>query len=127
VSGKNEALRTYETHDEQIAQWLRGALGLASGQNAFPWQLELLRYFLRGDKIQALDIPTGLGKTATMAVWLVARALGAPLPRRLVYVVDRRAVVDQATDVAVGLRDWVAGEPLVAEQLDPLTLSPLTN
>jgi CRISPR-associated endonuclease/helicase Cas3 len=39
-----------------------------------------------------------------IALWLIARANGAPLPRRLVYVVDRRAVVDQATEVAEKLR-----------------------
>jgi CRISPR-associated endonuclease/helicase Cas3 len=55
----------------------------------------------------ALDIPTGLGKTSVMAIWLVARTCGASLPRRLVYVVDRRAVVDQATEVAIGLREWI--------------------
>ncbi|MGH9204865.1 MAG: DEAD/DEAH box helicase family protein, partial [Vicinamibacterales bacterium] len=65
----------------------------------------------------ALDIPTGLGKTATMAVWLVARALGASLPRRLVYVVDRRAVVEQATEEAESLRAWVAKERTVADSL----------
>jgi CRISPR-associated endonuclease/helicase Cas3 len=52
-----------------------------------------------------VDIPTGLGKTAVMALWLIARAGGAQLPRRLVYVVDRRAVVDQATEFAVLLRE----------------------
>lgn len=111
------------------AEWLHGALGLADDETPFPWQFELFHRFLRGDSIQALDIPTGLGKTATMAVWLVARALGAPLPRRLVYVVDRRAVVDQATNVAVGLRDWVAKETLVAKNLGipdrPLPISTL--
>ena len=35
-----------------------------------------------------------------MALWLIALAKGASLPRRLVYVVDRRAVVDQATRFA---------------------------
>ena len=39
-----------------------------------------------------------------MAIWLLARAAGAPLPRRLVYVVDRRTVVDQATWFAEQLR-----------------------
>jgi CRISPR-associated endonuclease/helicase Cas3 len=70
----------------------------------FPWQRELFARFKNGTIEHALDIPTGLGKTAVMAIWLVARAHGAPLPRRLVYVVDRRAVVDQATDLAKGLR-----------------------
>ena len=56
--------------------------------------------FRDGKLPPAVDIPTGLGKTAVMAIWLLARAAGARLPRRLVYVVDRRAVVDQATDFA---------------------------
>ena len=47
-----------------------------------------------------LGLPTGLGKTSVMAIWLIARAAGGPVPRRLVYVVDRRAVVDQATNLA---------------------------
>jgi CRISPR-associated endonuclease/helicase Cas3 len=57
----------------------------------------------------ALDIPTGLGKTAVMAIWLVARACGGKeLPRRLRYVVDRRAVVDQATREAEKLTNGVS-------------------
>jgi len=91
--------------------WLRGALGLPTGQTPFPWQTELLSRFREGKIPRALDIPTGLGKTAVMAIWLVARALGAPVPRRLVYVVDRRAVVDQATRVAEELRNWVMNTP----------------
>ena len=39
-----------------------------------------------------------------MALWLIAKASGAQLPRRLVYVVDRRAVVDQVTAVLQALR-----------------------
>jgi CRISPR-associated endonuclease/helicase Cas3 len=70
----------------------------------FPWQEELFARFRSGKLERSLDIPTGLGKTAVMAIWLVARGLGAALPRRLVYVVDRRAVVDQATEVAIALR-----------------------
>jgi CRISPR-associated endonuclease/helicase Cas3 len=35
-----------------------------------------------------------------MAIWLIALASGAPLPRRLVYIVNRRTVVDQATEDA---------------------------
>lgn len=97
--------------------WLGSALGLSDGQEPFPWQLELLRRFLCGERVDALDVPTGLGKTAVMATWLVARACGAQLPRRLVYVVDRRAVVDQATEVAEGLRAWVARESCVAKAL----------
>ncbi|MGE3965944.1 MAG: type I-U CRISPR-associated helicase/endonuclease Cas3 [Planctomycetota bacterium] len=105
------------TGDPHAADWLRGALGLDASQAPFPWQGELLRRFRQGEVVSSLDIPTGLGKTAVMAVWLVARALGAPLPRRLVYVVDRRAVVDQASEVAEGLCAWVAKERSVADAL----------
>ena len=40
-----------------------------------------------------------------MALWLIALAKGVALPRRLIYVVDRRAVVDQATRYAERLRE----------------------
>jgi CRISPR-associated endonuclease/helicase Cas3 len=43
-----------------------------------------------------------------MAIWLIAWAENKKLPRRLVYVVDRRTVVDQATDLATKLRKNVA-------------------
>lgn len=89
------------------AQWLQSALGLSTEQSPFPWQRRLLESYLSGRIERTLDIPTGLGKTAAMAIWLVARASGAQVPRRLVYVVDRRAVVDQATEVAEGLRRLV--------------------
>ena len=71
----------------------------------FPWQARLFKQLSAGDLPPAVDIPTGLGKTSVMALWLLARAAGARLPRRLVYVVDRRAVVDQATDFAEKIRE----------------------
>ncbi len=80
---------------------------LTSNPDPFPWQEELFRRFMTGSVERSLDIPTGLGKTAVMAIWLLARAEGAKVPRRLVYIVDRRAVVDQATDVANALREAV--------------------
>ncbi len=70
----------------------------------FRWQMRLLRRLLDGNAPRVVDIPTGLGKTSVMALWLIALAEGARLPRRLVYVVDRRAVVDQATRFAERLR-----------------------
>jgi CRISPR-associated endonuclease/helicase Cas3 len=44
-----------------------------------------------------------------MAIWLIARAMNTLMPQRLIYVVDRRTVVDQATDLAVLLRANAAG------------------
>ena len=74
------------------------------GHRPFRWQARLLRRLLRADLPNAVDVPTGLGKTAVMALWLIALGEGAKLPSRLVYVVDRRAVVDQATRFAELLR-----------------------
>ena len=76
----------------------------------FRWQMRLLRRLLDADPPRIVDIPTGLGKTSVMALWLIALAEGARLPRRLVYVVDRRAVVDQATRFAERLRSNMPGE-----------------
>lgn len=75
-----------------------------TGHAPFPWQARLFERMSVCDLPSAVDIPTGLGKTSVMAIWLLARAAGAPLPRRLVYVVDRRTVVDQATTFAEGIR-----------------------
>ena len=70
----------------------------------FRWQRRLYQQFLDGELPAAIDLPTGLGKTAVMAVWYLALKAGAPLPRRLAYVVDRRAVVDQATTIADAIK-----------------------
>jgi CRISPR-associated endonuclease/helicase Cas3 len=108
-------LASPDTHTREL--WLAGALGLGPGESPFPWQVDLLERFQRNEPVSSLDIPTGLGKTAVMAIWLVARACGANVPRLLVYVVDRRAVVDQATTVAERLRAWVGGETNVRAAL----------
>ena len=81
----------------------------------FRWQTRLLRRLLHANPPRVVDVPTGLGKTSVMALWLIALAEGARLPRRLVYVVDRRAVVDQATRFAKRLRQNMPGE--LAEKL----------
>ena len=74
------------------------------------WQQRLYdEHFAKDALPSTVNVPTGLGKTAVMAIWLVALAQQmksgqVSLPRRLVYVVDRRAVVDQATQFAENLR-----------------------
>lgn len=81
-----------------------------TGNRPFPWQTRLYGHFLKVESPPALDLPTGLGKTATIAVWLLALAQHAragtarDFPRRLVYVVNRRTVVDQATREAEQMR-----------------------
>ena len=86
------------------------AFAALTGNTPLGWQRRLfMEHFLGGDIPPALDIPTGLGKTSVIAIWLLALSRqaangGVRLPRRLVYVVNRRTVVDQATDVAEVIR-----------------------
>lgn len=115
----------------QPADLLAKALCIPISERPFAWQLALLDRFLSSNEElpQGLDIPTGLGKTSVMAIWLVARAMGGGhLPRRLIYVVDRRVVVDQATSVAEGLRDFIESTPGAKQALglsNPLPISTL--
>ena len=87
------------------------AFGMAfkalTGYQPFRWQRRLFDLMDSGKLPSAVDVPTGLGKTSVMTLWLIALGRGAALPRRLVYVVDRRAVVDQATRSAQQLRESV--------------------
>jgi len=81
-----------------------------TGFEPMRWQERLYHeHFVKSTLPSAVSIPTGLGKTAVMAIWMVALAQQMKsghlsLPRRLIYVVDRRAVVDQATRFAEDLR-----------------------
>lgn len=92
-----------------------------AGFAPYPWQIRLFERMVAGHLPDALDIPTGLGKTSVMTIWLLARLENPNLPRRLVYVVDRRAVVDQATDEAERLAQRLAEHPdlCAALRLDP--------
>src|SRR6185437_8080802 len=106
------------------ASAFRSAFESIYGNLPFPWQERLFERFCRGNIPVALDLPTGLGKTSVMAIWLLARTWAGSenrerIPRRLVYVVDRRAVVDQATTEAEKLRRWVDGIPAaIKKKLD---------
>ena len=69
-----------------------------TGHSPLPWQARLYsQHFLPGQIPSSCSLPTGLGKTSVVAIWLIALANSAPVPRRLVYVVNRRTVVDQTT------------------------------
>ena len=71
----------------------------------FPWQEALYKRFVEGEFPQSCNLPTGLGKTMVIAIWLIALAYAPKkVPRRLVYVVNRRTVVDQSTREAEKLR-----------------------
>jgi len=78
----------------------------------FAWQTRLLARVRDQGWPPALDLPTGSGKTAALDIALFALALDAfeepdarRQPRRIVLVVDRRTVVDQAYERAVRLAE----------------------
>jgi CRISPR-associated endonuclease/helicase Cas3 len=76
-----------------------------TGNWPFPWQGKLYASFATGNFPRSCNIPTGLGKTSVVPVWLIALAQHPDkLPRRLVYVVNRRTVVDQTTSEVQNLR-----------------------
>jgi CRISPR-associated endonuclease/helicase Cas3 len=94
-----------------------------TGNDPFDWQERLLERFVSGDFPSACDIPTGLGKTHVMTIWLIAlgwwlKQTVRRLPLRLVYVVDRRVIVDQATDEAEKLLRTL--DAALADESSPL-------
>ena len=93
-----------------------GAFHALTDYEPYPWQTALAERLASGDLPEEVDLPTGAGKTAIMAVWLTALARQADagserdlLPRRLVWVVDRRTVVDQASEEAKQLASRLSG------------------
>jgi len=79
----------------------KNAFADLTDNDPFPWQEALFERFIssRPDNIpSSCNLPTGLGKTSVIAIWLLARQINRSLPRRLAYVVNRRTVVDQTTE-----------------------------
>lgn len=73
------------------------------------WQYRLFSDLELGRFPPDIELATGIGKTSIIALWALAlgRALARSsnvVPRRLAYVVDRRVVVDQASDFAEEVR-----------------------
>ena len=75
-----------------------------TGEDPYPWQRRVYREFVAGRIPVALAIPTGLGKTESVLLAVLARLSNPELPRRVVYIVDRRAIVDQTAAV---IRSWI--------------------
>lgn len=104
----------------------RAVFERCTGRVPLSWQTRMYREHFAPDAEKhvpgVIDLPTGLGKTMVMAIWLIARAVNKRLPRRLIYVVDRRTVVDQATDLAMALQTQAATS---LQEFGPLAVSTL--
>lgn len=72
------------------------------GKRPFPWQARLVRQLFdtKGKWPELLDLPTASGKTSTVDIALYTLAAGLEVPRRIVFVVDRRVIVQQAAQHA---------------------------
>lgn len=101
-----------------------------TGNEPLRWQERLYKQMQAGNLPVTCDLPTGLGKTSVIPIWLIAFAeqidagQTSQLPRRLIYIVNRRTVVDQATVIAEQLRRRIIEREAVAspaiETLDRL-------
>jgi CRISPR-associated endonuclease/helicase Cas3 len=104
------------------------------GYEPFPWQTRLLQNIVEhdGEWPAMLDLPTGSGKTAAIDIAVFHLALEADCcearraPVRIVFIVDRRLVVDDAFERANKLAAALSrpGGPVtarVAEQLKKLS------
>ena len=106
------------------------------GYGPFPWQTMLAERIVTGQWPQALDLPSGAGKTACIdaAIYALAFQADKPIaertaPRRIWFVVDRRIVVDEAFErastIASKLEETKDG-PLkqIADQLRLVSATP---
>ncbi len=88
------------------------------GRGPFPWQSRLADRVAEHGWPREIGVPTGLGKTSAIdiAVWsLAAQADRDPrersAPTRIWYVVNRRLLVDAASDHAAALSDLLIDPP----------------
>ncbi len=75
----------------------------------FPWQQRLTEEVLaNGAWPETIDLPTGTGKTGILDTAVFALAARPDVaPRRVVFVIDRRIVVDQVFERAKRIRERV--------------------
>ena len=90
------------------------------GYAPFPWQQRLTAQVLtQGAWPRVIDLPTGTGKTAVLDTAVFALAVRPAIsPRRVVFVIDRRIVVDQVYERAQRLQDRImSGATPVLQQV----------
>lgn len=92
-----------------------------TGHTPFPWQTELHARFASGEFPSTCMLPTGLGKTSIIPIWICALAKNPHVvPRRLVYIVNRRTVVDQATAETERMRENLSKDQSLFDSLRAL-------
>lgn len=104
--------------DMKKTDFFRHAYVALTECDPFPWQERAFASLVDANFPATVSLPTGTGKTSLIQIWLAAMAWQAlhgviTLPRRLVWVVNRRVVVDQATDEAVRIVERVGNPDIV--------------
>ena len=79
------------------------------GYRPFPWQERLTAQVLEDEAWpEVIDLPTGTGKTAVLDTALFSLAARPQVfPRRVVFVIDRRIVVDQVYERARSIQEMI--------------------
>src|SRR5580704_2030431 len=119
-----QTLSIPETPTSRFAQ----AFAWLTGYPPYTWQVEAFNAFAQNRIPSALALSTGSGKTSIIPIWLLAlldqqRAGKATLPRRLVWVINRRAVVDQATEIAEAIAKKFETDSSLRTTLNTMSLS----
>lgn len=101
--GQSESILSFEDFNALYC-------ALTGHDGACRWQHRLFTDIEAGRFPTDVELATGLGKTSIIVLWALAlgRALARhsnAVPRRMAYVVDRRVVVDQASEFAEKVRE----------------------
>ncbi|MEU4347004.1 type I-U CRISPR-associated helicase/endonuclease Cas3 [Streptomyces sp. NPDC023838] len=94
-----------------------GFVEAVHGHRPFPWQSDYLNKVEETGNWLDLDVPTGLGKTSLIDIWMFllawqcATGQERSVPLRLFFVVDRRLVVDQAHEHARTIQHALESAP----------------
>ena len=98
------------------------------GHPPFPWQERLTRQVLEnGQWPEVIDLPTGTGKTAALDIAVFSLAARPEVfPRRVVFVIDRRIIVDQVYQRAHSIQNSIktAGEGVLLRVREGLGVAP---
>jgi CRISPR-associated endonuclease/helicase Cas3 len=76
------------------------------------WMQRMFQSIIQGNPPFLVNLETGAGKTELVVIWLLAlawfgknRHSGSPVPRRLVWIINRRVLVQQVFRIASNLQE----------------------
>lgn len=97
---------------------------LRPGYEPMRWMKRMFLRLIDGNPPALVDLLTGAGKTDLIVIWLIAlasyaknRSTAKPVPRRLVWVVNRRVLVQQVHQIAEELNTLLKAQPASTETL----------